>query len=219
MMEKRAGPGDLGRPHRRLRRPRSGRRRDGRSALRERPGGQQRGVRRLANDLARQLATGPGAATPEELLAQPSPSKPGRTLQAAVRRPEQPHPRGLQASSGSCGSTARAAATPITTARPACCCRSKAATPSWPRTSACTWPPCGPRWSRQEDLDPAAVAKEREILTEARPQGRQAREDHRQDGRGPAAELLRRVLPGRAAVRQGRSTRARRSARWPRKRA
>jgi elongation factor Ts len=29
----------------------------------------------LANDLARQLATGPGAATPEELLDQPSPSK------------------------------------------------------------------------------------------------------------------------------------------------
>ncbi len=35
----------------------------------------------LANDLAKQLATGPGAATPEELLAQPSPSKPGKTLQ------------------------------------------------------------------------------------------------------------------------------------------
>jgi elongation factor Ts len=35
----------------------------------------------LANDLARQLATGPQAATPEELLGQPSPSKPGKTLQ------------------------------------------------------------------------------------------------------------------------------------------
>ena len=34
----------------------------------------------LANDLATQLATGPGAATPEELLSQPSPSKPGTTL-------------------------------------------------------------------------------------------------------------------------------------------
>ncbi len=34
----------------------------------------------LANDLAQQLATGPGAATPEALLAQPSPSKPGSTL-------------------------------------------------------------------------------------------------------------------------------------------
>ena len=34
----------------------------------------------LANDLARQLASSPGAATPDELLDQPSPSKPGRTL-------------------------------------------------------------------------------------------------------------------------------------------
>jgi elongation factor Ts len=36
--------------------------------------------RQLAMDLAKQLATGPGAATAEELLAQPSPSKPGITL-------------------------------------------------------------------------------------------------------------------------------------------
>jgi elongation factor Ts len=35
----------------------------------------------LANDMVQQLATGPGAATPAELLAQPSPSKPGTTLQ------------------------------------------------------------------------------------------------------------------------------------------
>ena len=34
----------------------------------------------LANDLARQLATGPGAGTPEALLAQPSPSKTAPTL-------------------------------------------------------------------------------------------------------------------------------------------
>src|SRR5262245_42024938 len=34
----------------------------------------------LANDLAKQLATGPGAATADELLAQPSPSQPGKTL-------------------------------------------------------------------------------------------------------------------------------------------
>jgi elongation factor Ts len=34
----------------------------------------------LANDLARQLATGPGAGSAEELLAQPSPGKPGQTL-------------------------------------------------------------------------------------------------------------------------------------------
>lgn len=34
----------------------------------------------LANDLAKQLATGPGAATPEELWNQPSPSAEGKTL-------------------------------------------------------------------------------------------------------------------------------------------
>jgi elongation factor Ts len=36
--------------------------------------------RALAADLAKQLATGPGAATAEELLAQPSPGKKGSTL-------------------------------------------------------------------------------------------------------------------------------------------
>ena len=34
----------------------------------------------LANDLAQQLATGPGATTADELLAQPSPSQKGKTL-------------------------------------------------------------------------------------------------------------------------------------------
>ena len=34
----------------------------------------------LANDMVEQLATGPGASTPDELLAQPSPSKTGTTL-------------------------------------------------------------------------------------------------------------------------------------------
>jgi len=38
----------------------------------------------LAADLAKQLATGPGAKTAEELLKQPSPSKPGKTLQDQV---------------------------------------------------------------------------------------------------------------------------------------
>ncbi|QDV70398.1 Elongation factor Ts [Rosistilla carotiformis] len=38
------------------------------------------GFVQLANDLAQQLATGPGASTPEELLSQPSPSDPSKTL-------------------------------------------------------------------------------------------------------------------------------------------
>jgi elongation factor Ts len=35
----------------------------------------------LANDMATQLATGPGAKTPEDLYKQPAPSKPGKTLE------------------------------------------------------------------------------------------------------------------------------------------
>jgi elongation factor Ts len=35
----------------------------------------------LAHDLARQLATGPGAETPEQLLGQPSPDESGQTLE------------------------------------------------------------------------------------------------------------------------------------------
>lgn len=45
-----------------------------------RPVTQNEEVIQLANDLACQLATGPGAATAEELLDQPSPSKAGMTL-------------------------------------------------------------------------------------------------------------------------------------------
>lgn len=37
-------------------------------------------VKTFANDLAKQLATGPGAKTADELLAQPCPSQPGKTL-------------------------------------------------------------------------------------------------------------------------------------------
>jgi len=37
----------------------------------------------LANDMAKQLATGPGATTADELLAQPSPNHPGKTLRDA----------------------------------------------------------------------------------------------------------------------------------------
>lgn len=44
------------------------------------PVAQNEDVIQLANDLARQLATGPGAQTADELLDQPSPSKPGMTL-------------------------------------------------------------------------------------------------------------------------------------------
>lgn len=44
------------------------------------PVAQNEQVVQFADDLARQLAEGPGAATVDELLAQPSPSHPGQTL-------------------------------------------------------------------------------------------------------------------------------------------
>ena len=93
----------------------------------------------LANDLAKQLATGPGAATPDALFDQPSPSNKGTTLRQQfddlinrirevfmlerIVRVDGPP-----------------AATPITTARWPCSCRSKERQrpASWPATSACT---------------------------------------------------------------------------------
>ncbi len=45
------------------------------------PVAKNEGFRQLADMLAQQLATGPGAATPEELLSQPAPGTDGETLQ------------------------------------------------------------------------------------------------------------------------------------------
>jgi elongation factor Ts len=45
------------------------------------PVAKNEGVMALANDLAKQLATGPGAKTPEDLWKQPAPSRKGVTLQ------------------------------------------------------------------------------------------------------------------------------------------
>ena len=73
----------------------------------------------LANDLAKQLAIGPGATSAEELLAQRSPSQPQSHLEAAVRGPEQPHSRGVQARAAGADQRRLRRATPITTAPPA----------------------------------------------------------------------------------------------------
>ena len=52
---------------------------------------------KLAHNLAEQLALGPGAATPDALLDEPSPGQARQHAPPAVRRSEQPHPRGLPA--------------------------------------------------------------------------------------------------------------------------
>ena len=104
-----------------------GRRRDGRAAVRKRPVASNEEFIQLANDLAKQLATGPGANTPDELLAQPSPSQARQHAASSSSRTLTTGSARSSRSSGSCGSTRPAAATPITTARRACSCRSRAA--------------------------------------------------------------------------------------------
>jgi elongation factor Ts len=122
--------------------------------------------RQLAADLAQQLATGPGAKTPEELLAQPSPSVKGQTLQmqfddltnkirevfrlSRIVRIDGPsggylHHTGtsgvLLEIEGGNDEAAKEVSMHIAAMRPAVVAK--------------------------ENLDPAAVAKEREILSEA----------------------------------------------------
>jgi elongation factor Ts len=121
----------------------------------------------LANDLAKQLATGPGAATAEELLKQPSPSQKGQTLgeqlndltnrirevfkvgriarfngKAAgyVHHAGKTHGVLLEATAGT-ADAAKDVAMHIAAMRP--------------------------EVLAKEDLDPAAIDKEREILSEA----------------------------------------------------
>ncbi len=122
--------------------------------------------RQLVIDLAQQLATGPGAQTPEELLAQASPSKPGQKLQqqfddltnkirevfrlARIERIDGPcggylHHTGTSAVLAECQGGNEEAAKEV--------CMHIAA--------------MKPAVVAKEDLDPAAVSKEREILSEA----------------------------------------------------
>ncbi len=129
-------------------------------------------VVQFAKDLARQLALGPGAASPEELLAQPAPGKPGMTLAeqkddmfnrmrevfnvTRVLRIDAPcggyaHHDGsiavLVEVRGGAAETAKDIAMHVAARSPAVV--------------------------RKEDLDPAEVEKEREILLEAaRKEGR-----------------------------------------------
>ncbi|MCA9189037.1 MAG: translation elongation factor Ts [Pirellulaceae bacterium] len=122
----------------------------------------------LANDLAQQLATGPGAATGDELLKQPSPSKPGMTLgdqkDDLFNRIREVFKVGrLVRIDGVCAGYSHNAATiagvlleiegtPNVDAARDICMHVAAMRPAALTT---------------KDLDPAVVAKEREILTEA----------------------------------------------------
>jgi len=125
----------------------------------------------LANDIAKTLALGPGAATAEELLAQKSQSHPGRTLgelkdELFNRMREVFELSRIKRIDAPCGGYAhhdgsKAALVQIggEVTGP------KAAEVA--KDVAMHVVALAPAAIRKEDLDPAVVAKEREILTEA----------------------------------------------------
>ena len=123
--------------------------------------------RQFANDLAKQLATGPGAATADELLAQPSPSKPGQTLGQAERRHVQPHARSVQSRPHRAVRRPVAAAMPITTARSARWSKSSGGNDEAAKDVAMHVAAQKPQVVTKEDLDPADIDQEREILSVA----------------------------------------------------
>ena len=193
------------------------RRRDDRSALRKRPGG------RTTSSSCNWPTTWPSNWPPVPAPRRPRSCWPSRrpasrrtTLQAAVRRPEQPHPRGVQAGAD------RAHRRPLRRLRPSQRRGRRAAAirgrqrRAGQATSACTSPPCGRPCSAREELDPAVVAKEREILAEA------ARKE------GKPEKIIDKMVEGRlrnfyaecCLAEQpfvNEKTTRRRSARWPRR--
>ncbi len=157
----------------------------------------------LANDLAKQLATGPGADSAGELLAQRSPSQPNHTLKQQFedlnnRIREVFKLERLVRINGVCGGYAHhngavGVLLQVEGGNPELakdiCMHIAAMRPDGrgkgrPRSGG----------DRQGAGNPRR----------GRPRRGQAGEDHREDGRRPPAKLLRRALPPRTAVRQGR---------------
>ena len=120
----------------------------------------------LANDLARQLAAGPGAETPEQLLSQPSPSQPGQTLREQFnelnnRIREVFKLERIRRIDGPCGGYAHHdAAVGVLL-------QVEGGNPELARDICMHIAAMRPAVVAKEDLDPAEVAKEREILSEA----------------------------------------------------
>ena len=80
-------------PHRRLHRPGQEGRRHRRGALRERPGRQERAVRRAGQRPGQAGGRSQDPATPEQLLTQQFVDDPAKTVQRAHRRGRRPDPR------------------------------------------------------------------------------------------------------------------------------
>lgn len=120
----------------------------------------------LANDMVRQLATGPGAATPAELLAQPSPGKPGKTLKEQFeelynRIRENFQFERMSRIDAPCGGYAHhngAVGVVIEV---------EGGTPELAKDICMHIAAMRPTVLSKDDLDAAVVAKEREILAEA----------------------------------------------------
>jgi len=120
----------------------------------------------LAADVVRQLATGPGAATPDELLAQPSPGKPGMTLKAQRdelynRIRENFQFERMARIDAPCGGYAHhngAVGVLVEV---------EGGTPELAKDICMHIAAMRPMVIAKEELDPAEVAKEREILAEA----------------------------------------------------
>ncbi|MDY0166321.1 MAG: translation elongation factor Ts [Thermoguttaceae bacterium] len=120
----------------------------------------------LANDMVRQLATGPGAATPADLLAQPSPGKPGMTLKAQLdelynRIRENFQFERLARIDAPCGGYAHhngAVGVVLEV---------EGGTPELAKDICMHIAAMRPTVVSKDQLDPVAVAKEREILAEA----------------------------------------------------
>jgi len=120
----------------------------------------------LANDLATQLATGPGAATPQALLAQPAPSQPGKTLQAVLDdltnriREVFRVARIARIDSTCAGYVHHNGATGVLL-------EIKGGDPALGRDICMHVAALRPIVTRKEELDPTLVAKEKEILAAA----------------------------------------------------
>ena len=149
----------------------------------------------LANDLAKQLATGPGAATPEELLAQPSPSKTGQTLRDQLNdltnRIREVFKVGRIAridgpTAGYAHHAGRTVGVLVEVG---------GGTPEAAKDVAMHIAAMSPQVLAKEDLAAADSRKGARDPFGGSSQRRQAREHHREDGRRPAAQFLCRASP------------------------
>jgi elongation factor Ts len=121
----------------------------------------------LANDLAQQLATGPGAKTADELLDQPAPSQPGKTLRAVKdemfnRIREVFNVGRMVRIDGTCGGYSHNSGTVS-----GVLVEVEGGTDEAAKDVSMHIAAMRPLAVNKEEVDPAVVAKEREILREA----------------------------------------------------